>query len=134
VFDVSPYKELPFDELQAKAEDAVKVTISHYHSNCHDMGLKSFMEVISCFIEPPRFVYEMLEFKMLYAMNYLDASFIADLVEICSYTTCMPRDFYLAMFQHMLAVLERSAIYNVMDCMNTFQRIPEIKELVAEKP
>lgn len=125
---------MPFDELQSRAEDAVKTSISHYHSNCHDMGFKSFMEVISCFIEPPRFVYEMLEFKMMYATNYLDASFIADLVDISSYTTCMPREFYVAMFQHMIAVLDKSAIYNVMDCMSTFQSVPEIKELVVQKP
>ena len=84
-FNVTPYKTMDFNQLKKLAESKVKITLQKYHSNAIDMGHKSFFEVLHCFEDPPKWLCEILEFKVTYEQEYPDASFICDLIEIASF-------------------------------------------------
>lgn len=57
--------------------------------------------MLQCFDYPSKFVkevFEIIEFKMLYELQYMSAAEIYDLIDIASYKDSFSKDFYLLMF------------------------------------
>ena len=57
--------------------------------------------MLQCFDFPSKFVkevFEIIEFKMLYELQYMSAAEIYDLIDIASYKDSFSKDFYLLMF------------------------------------
>jgi hypothetical protein len=85
---------------------------------------------------------EVLEFKMLYELQYMSAAEIFELIDITSYRDNFSKDFYVQMFQHLVSVLDRSQVEQVNLCMGIFaydqmvreniQKFPEFKQYISQ--